>query len=337
MIVLLAVLVAACAPRDVRLGRRAMGYGQFERAARHFEAAAQAHPEQAARWLELARAQLMAQQPAQARRAFAQLAALRPSDPRPVVEIGFTYELERHYDQALQAYVRACDLAPENAYAHRILGTRLLRWGQTGESLQHLERSVVLDASHAETWKALAMARYQLELVDEAEDAFRRGLQHSPDHLGLQLGLAALLINTRRYADALTIYERVVELDDEFAPAHVGRGILLHELGREDDAEAAFVRAVEVARDPVRYQRRLVAYRRLRARRSSEAEDQAEEQDQVQEQIQEQEHEQEQDDVEDAGEGDDDEPMPEIQREPSLRSVPAPESSEESTDSREAR
>ena len=255
-LVLLLLAAAACAPRDVRLGRRAMGYGQFERAARHFEAAAQAHPEQPARWLELARAQLMADQPAQARRAFAQLAALRPNDPRPVVEIGFTYEMEREYDRALQSYVRARDLAPDNAYAHRILGTRLLRWGQAPEAIPHLERSVEIEAGHAETWKALAMARYELESFDEAETAFRNGLRHNGDHLGLQLGLAALLINARRYPEALAIYDRVVELDDDFAPAHVGRGILLHELGRQDEAEAAFVKAVEVARDPVRYQRK---------------------------------------------------------------------------------
>ncbi len=306
-LILIVMLVAACAPRDVRLGRRAMGYGQFERAARHFEAAAQANPEQAARWLELARAQLMAQQPAQARRAFAQLAALRPGDPRPVVEIGFTYELERQYERALQSYVRARDLAPNNAYAHRILGTRLLRWGQAPESIPHLERSVALDTSHAETWKALAMARYGVERIDEAEDAFVQGLRHHPDHRGLALGLAALLINAGRHAEALVLYDRVVELDEDFAPAHVGRGILLHELGREDEAEAAFEKAVEVARNPARFQRRLIAYRRLRARGPLPPRTEAREETPIP-----------QPDVEEEVE-EDDEPEPVIEREPSRR------------------
>jgi predicted RNA polymerase sigma factor len=46
----------------------------------------------------------------------------------------------------------------------------------------------------------------------------------------------------------------------------VGRAILLHELGRHEEAEAAFARAAEVARDPGPYAARLADYRRLRAR-----------------------------------------------------------------------
>ena len=39
---------------------------------------------------------------------------------------------------------------------------------------------------------------------------------------------------------------------------------LLHELRREDEAEAAFEEAVRVARDPRPYRARLLAYRQLR-------------------------------------------------------------------------
>jgi Flp pilus assembly protein TadD len=73
-------------------------------------------------------------------------------------------------------------------------------------------------------------------------------------------------VNAHRFPQALEVYDEVITIAPAFAPAHVGRGILLHELGREDEAEAAFVRAVEVARDRARFQRRLDAYRALRRR-----------------------------------------------------------------------
>jgi Flp pilus assembly protein TadD len=87
-----------------------------------------------------------------------------------------------------------------------------------------------------------------------------------PEHTGLALGLAALLVNAHRFEEALEIYDGVVLRAPAFAPAHVGRAILLHELGREDDAEAAFARAAAVARDRRPYLRRLQEYRALRRR-----------------------------------------------------------------------
>jgi tetratricopeptide (TPR) repeat protein len=124
---------------------------------------------------------------------------------------------------------------------------------------------VALDEGHAETWNALGLALYHKGDARRAEAAFRDGLSRHADHRSLYLGLAALLINSGRHGEALQIYDRVVSRWERFAPAHVGRGILLHELGRPDEAERAFERAVEVSRDRARYETRLAEYRALRA------------------------------------------------------------------------
>ena len=260
---IVSVTLAACAPRNVRHGRAALARGDFATATRRLEQAAEADPSNPDRWRELAKAHLLADSPARARHAFERLATLLPHDPHPIVEIGFTYELQRRYDLALTTYLRAIDRAPSNAYPHRVTGTRLLRWGQSTEALPHLQRAVELDVAHAETWKALAMAHYHDSHLDEAERAFRTGQRHHPDHLGLRLGLAALLVNTGRHREALAAYDGVLTRAPRFAAAHVGRAILLHELGRQREAEAAFVRAVEVAEEPRQYQQRLEAYREL--------------------------------------------------------------------------
>lgn len=243
-----------------------MAEGQFHDAARHYARAAADAPEEAARWRDLARAELMAERPAMARRAFRQLARLRPRDPRPLVEIGFTHELERDYDQALEVYLEAAALRADAAYPLRVLGTRLLRWGRPEEAIDPLARSVEIDPAHAETWKALGLAHHHAEQIEAAESAFRAGLTHHPRHLGLRLSLAALLVNGGRYEPALEVYDGLLEDFPRFAAAHVGRALLLHELGREDEAEAALIRAAAVAEEPAEYEERLRDYRALRAR-----------------------------------------------------------------------
>ncbi|MGE3635642.1 MAG: tetratricopeptide repeat protein [Sandaracinaceae bacterium] len=145
------------------------------------------------------------------------------------------------------------------------MGTRLLRWGRAELAIPPLAHAVQLDPSHAETWNALAMARYHAGEVEAAQATFREGLRRHPTHDGLRLGLAAVLINAHELEDALAIYGELVHDRPQFAPAHVGRALLLHELGREDEAEDAFETAVRVARDPRPYQQRLEAYRALRA------------------------------------------------------------------------
>lgn len=262
---LVLLLFCACAGRDVRGARRAMARGDFDSAVEGYARAAEAAPDVASRWLDLARAQLMADRPAEARSAFARLAALRPNDPHPIVEMGFTHELERNYERALSSYAQAIEVAPESAYPHRVMGTRLLRWGQGAEAVAPLEAAFEREPTHTETAKALALAQHATGDSAAALRTYRLGLEASPGDLGLRLGLAAMLINGGAFQEALTVYESVCEDLPGFAAAHAGRGILLHELGQPDEAEAAFVRAVEVAPEPAEYEARLAAYRQLRA------------------------------------------------------------------------
>lgn len=245
-------------------GRRAMVRGDFEGAARAYRRATEEHPDDARAWLALGRAEMAAERYPRARDALGQCARLRPRAALPRVLIGHTWELQRHYDEALLAYRQAIEAAPRSAWAHRVMGTRLLRWGRAELAIGPLRRSLELDPSHAETWNALALAENAAGDVEAAEADFRRGIARDARHPGLRLGLAALLVNTERYADALAIYDDIVRERPSFAPAHVGRGILLHQLGREDEAEAAFVEAVRVARRPERFRRRLEEYRALR-------------------------------------------------------------------------
>jgi len=55
------------------------------------------------------------------------------------------------------------------------------------------------------------------------------------------LGLCRSLLGQR--ADALREFDRALELNDGYLEAHLHRGIVLAELGRDDEAEASFQRA----------------------------------------------------------------------------------------------
>jgi tetratricopeptide (TPR) repeat protein len=241
-----------------------MDEGAYATAAEAFRRAAKQAPDDPERWIDLGEAEILAGEAGRAREAFERAAALRPRDQAPRVRIGFTWEMERRYDDAQRSYKQAIEIAPERAYGHRVMGSRLLAWGRASEAVAPLVRALELDAGHGETWNALALAYYHKGDRASAERTFREGLEAQGDHMDLWVGLAGLLVNAGRYEEALDVYDGLVGRWPRFAPAHVGRALLLHELGRPDEAEAAFLRAAQVADDPGPYQQRLLEYRMLR-------------------------------------------------------------------------
>ncbi|NCQ59488.1 MAG: tetratricopeptide repeat protein [Myxococcales bacterium] len=244
----------------------AMDDGDFETAARHLRVAADEHPDESDVWAELARAESLAERPARARVAWLEVARLRPHDARPWIEIGYTHELERHYLRALDAYGHAIRVAPSRAAPHRVRGTRLLRWGRAAEAIEDLEQALRLEPHSARTWQALALARHLTGDLAGAERSFRRGLEQVPEDVGLKIGLAAVLVNSHHFQEALGIYDGLRTPRPEGANIEVGRALLLHELGRPEAAERAFALAVALAPSRADLRRRLRDYRRLRAR-----------------------------------------------------------------------
>ncbi|GAB4210459.1 MAG: hypothetical protein OHK0013_31090 [Sandaracinaceae bacterium] len=191
-----------------------------------------AHPEEPGAWLALGRARMAARQPVAARAAFERAASLLPESPGPRILIGHTHELERHYDEARVAYEQAIAIAPTAPRPERVLGVRLLRWGLAAEAIPHLTRAVELDPRHAGSWNALAVAQFHAGDGSAALETFARARATLPGDRDLAIGHAALLVRSRRLEEALGIYDGIVAASPRFAPAHVARGLLLHELGR---------------------------------------------------------------------------------------------------------
>lgn len=265
LLVPLLALFAGCATGPLPRARRAMDEGAFELAARNYREALVNDGSNADVWMELAGAEMGAERYERAREAFEHAATLRPDDPAPRMRIGNTWELQRRWDEARTAYEQATVIAPNNARTHRMLGTRLLRWGEYSDAIAPLQRAAALEPSSLETWRALALAQYNATRVEDAERTFRHALEIGPHDRSLRLSYAALLINARRHTDALAMYDAVVADDPEFAPAHVGRAILLETLGEVPRADAAYRDAIRASDESPEY---LERYRSFRSRHS---------------------------------------------------------------------
>ncbi len=161
---------------------------------------------------------------------FARVAAARPL-PETHVLIGRTYRDFQYYDRARAALRRALKMDPKVRRAHYYLGTTAL-----------LEEGVVL--------------------LDEATGEFQRELAITPGDPLATLRLGVLLVEARRYDEAMPLLENVVRAPSPSYDAWMFLGRCQLGRGRAADAVVSFQRALETAeksgqnvkRQAIRYQ-----------------------------------------------------------------------------------
>ena len=160
--------------------------------------------------------------------------------------------LERQggFDEALEMYDRAIEIAPEHIRAVIPRSGLLLRMGRYRESLAFLEESSpTFDAldegslDHARMRVQMSMAARALGRLEEAADHRRRALESAPSEPEAFQGMAESLREVGRLEEAIEWYGLAVERAPGFALAWAGMGDALFEMGRHDEAMERLERA----------------------------------------------------------------------------------------------
>ncbi len=112
---------------------------------------------------------------------------------------------------------------------------------RTGERIDAYARGRLADL-HAAT----AHAYEELSLYPEAADEYRKALALCPDRVELRTRLGVVLRSDGDLAGALTELEAAAARAPEHAPARVALGLTYYRLGRRDDAEAAWRKALSL-------------------------------------------------------------------------------------------
>lgn len=183
---------------------------------------------------------------------------LGAASPIPWVELGHALELAHRYDEALEQYDHAAEVAPNDPLGPRTAGLRAARWGEAELAEPRLVEALRRDPRNPEVWHALGMTRARLGNLDGASQAYQSGLRADPNALENRVGLATLAVVRGDASAALREYDAIVSVRPKFGDAQLGRSWALLKLGRLDDAQRALDRAAELGASP----RALAAQRR---------------------------------------------------------------------------
>jgi len=168
-----------------------------------------------------------------------------PNDPNAWIDLGHGYELAHRYDDALEAYDKASDVAPKSPAGPREGGMRSAKWGETKAALPRLEEAVKRGDDDPLTYHALGIVRLSLGDEDGAKKAYEAGLAtpKGAQDATCVLGLATLAVVRNDANDALRWYDELAKRRPKASGAQLGRAWALGTLGRFDDANEALVEA----------------------------------------------------------------------------------------------
>ena len=145
------------------------------------------------------------------------------------------------YDAAIAAARRAIELAPELAEAHSTLGFTLFQGKLDARAAREpFERSATLGAGEATVLARFAQYAARCGRDADAVPAMQAALQRDPLNPLLQRAAGSIDYAARRWQASLAPLDRALAMNPRMSRAHAMRGDALLQLGRVDEARAAY-------------------------------------------------------------------------------------------------
>jgi tetratricopeptide (TPR) repeat protein len=214
--------------------------------------AAPAPPESAELYLDRGNDFLERGQWAAAVAAYADAVRLEPRLLAAHVGAAQALVFSHRYDEAIRWAEQAVALAPSDATARAVLALAHNWNGDTARALAEARRATILAPDLAVAHAYVAEAYADQFKLDEAQAAIDRALALDADDPEVARVSGYLLEARQQYLAAAEEYQRAIDLQPRWGHLYIALGHAFRVLRRYAEAEAAFIRATEVAPDDPR-------------------------------------------------------------------------------------
>lgn len=168
--------------------------------------------------------------------------ALRPRHAETLNNLGILY-LRAGSTRRAERALRAClEVAPGMTKAWDNLGLVLYRAGRYDEAREAFEKEIELDPRSAYAHYNRGCTLAATGRVDEAAQAFEKATEIAPGHIEAMHNLAVLMNEKKERdpAQELALYNRILDVDADYAPVHLSLGRFYQSEPGHRDLEKAF-------------------------------------------------------------------------------------------------
>ncbi len=178
----------------------------------------------------------------------ARLAAENPENASVCILLGNLHYSLGALDEALRAYRKAVELAPQYGHALYKLGVCAFRAGLLHEAREAFSRNLALQGqTHAMSNYWVGLIDYFLGKDEEALQSFHRLKEQSPQSNFANYFMAQLLVKHNRHQEALALLDELLGRTPGFAEALYLRAQALRGLYKNFDAMQCLRKALELA------------------------------------------------------------------------------------------
>lgn len=158
--------------------------------------------------------------------------------------LGIVLHTRRRLDEAIGHYRLALQIKPDYSSVHYNLGRALAAQGKSNQAIKHYRRAVQLKKNYVEALYSLARELKAQGKLDDTIIHYRLALQAKPDYAEARFNLANTLSLLGRLDEAIEHYGLALQARPDYAEAHNNLGIALASLGRIDEGISHFRRAL---------------------------------------------------------------------------------------------
>ena len=191
-------------------------------------------------------------------------AKIEPTNTVTFFNLGVLQEKLKRPDQALIAYQHSVQNDPKNFEAQYLLGLVQLRKGLFAESKESLQQASQIKPGDVRVHLGLAEVYENLGDRGMAEASLRRVVATAPSNVVALINLGIILIEDKRYQDAVRVLEKAGEVDRKNPRVWSALGRAQLELGLMKEAERNLKLALELDNsNPFAHNNLGVLYQRL--------------------------------------------------------------------------
>ena len=149
------------------------------------------------------------------------------------------YENPATQYEAVGAFQKALELAPDSVVDQLNYGLAVMRAGKTEEGIVELKKAQAQDPSIPHTWFNLGIAYKRASQYDLAIEQFEGMVRLVPDEPITHYNLGVLYKLSKQHERALQHFEKAAELDPNLAGPHFQLATAYRQAKRMDDAKKA--------------------------------------------------------------------------------------------------
>lgn len=153
-------------------------------------------------------------------------------------ELNFIEKAHKAFDKALSI--------ESNKYSWANKGMLYCRNDEFDDALSCFERALALDENDMDSIVLTAAIYSELEDYEKADEYFNRAEKIDSTNKAYLAEKGKHLLNQNEFRKSIEYFDRYLKTDDELGVVWMYKSIALSELGRDDESEMCFKRAIEL-------------------------------------------------------------------------------------------